>query len=153
MPETDTEAAVTRVAATMTQMRSLPASTPIALSLIHICLVTISVAASFAALALTVIFSRALTRRITRLAEAIRVVRGGDYAHRLKPEGNDELTELCEEFNNMTQTLETTEQQRRRFVSDASHELKTPLAAIRLLADSIEQNEGMDCLLYTSRCV
>ncbi len=78
------------------------------------------------ALALTVIFSRALTRRITRLAEAIRVVRGGDYAHRLKPEGNDELTELCEEFNNMTQTLETTEQQRRRFVSDASHELKTP---------------------------
>ena len=93
-------------------------------------LVTISIAASVAALALTVVFSRALTRRITRLAEAIRVVRGGDYAHRLKPEGNDELTELCEEFNNMTQTLETTEQQRRRFVSDASHELKTPLTVI-----------------------
>lgn len=104
----------------------------------------ISLVCLAAAMALTVVFSRALTARITRLAEAMRVVRGGDYAHRIKPEGNDELTELSEEFNDLTERLETTEAQRRRFVSDASHELKTPLAAIRLLADSIIQSEGMD---------
>ena len=44
----------------------------------------------------------------------------------------------------MTETLEKTEEQRRRFVSDASHELKTPLAAIRLLADSITETEDID---------
>ncbi len=105
---------------------------------------TISIAACAVAFALTVLFSRALTSRIRQLAEAIQVVRGGDYAHRLEPTGNDELTELGEEFNNLTERLETTEEQRRRFVSDASHELKTPLAAIRLLADSINQSADMD---------
>ena len=44
----------------------------------------------------------------------------------------------------MTQRLETTDEMRRRFVSDASHELKTPLASIKLLTDSIVQNEDMD---------
>lgn len=104
----------------------------------------ISLVCLMAAMALTVVFSRALTSRITRLAEAMRVVRGGDYAHRIKPEGNDELTELSEEFNDLTERLQTTEAERRRFVSDASHELKTPLAAIRLLTDSILQNENID---------
>lgn len=104
----------------------------------------ISVIACLAALTLTVIFSRALTGRITRLVEAIRVVRGGDYDYLMETSGNDELTELSEEFNNLTQRLRATEEQRRRFVSDASHELKTPLASIRLLSDSIVQNADMD---------
>ena len=48
------------------------------------------------------------------------------------------------EFNQLTDRLQTTEEVRRRFVSDASHELKTPLASIRLLTDSILQTEEMD---------
>lgn len=105
---------------------------------------TISIAACAAALALTVLFSRALTARITKLAEAMRVVQDGDYAYRLALTGRDELRELGDEFNSLTERLQVTEEQRRRFVSDASHELKTPLASIRLLSDSILQSDGMD---------
>ena len=41
----------------------------------------------------------------------------------------------------MADKLKASENQRRQFVSDASHELKTPLASIKLLSDSILQNE------------
>ena len=74
----------------------------------------------------------------------MRVVAEGDYSYRHVNRGRDEITELGEEFNQLTERLQTTEEQRRRFVSDASHELKTPLASIRLLADSIVQNENVD---------
>lgn len=92
-----------------------------------------------------ILFSiKIMTRRITRLADGVRIVQSGDYSFRLESKGHDELTELGDEFNNLTERLEMTEAQRRRFVSDASHELKTPLASIRLLADSIVQSEDMD---------
>ena len=55
--------------------------------------------------------------------------------------GNDELTMLAAEFNDLTDRLQTSEEKRRRFVSDASHELKTPLSSIKLLTDSILQND------------
>ena len=58
--------------------------------------------------------------------------------------GRDEIADLSDKFNDLTGRLESTEEARRRFVSDASHELRTPLAAIRLLSDSITQSENMD---------
>ena len=85
-----------------------------------------------------------LTGRIKRLAAAVGVVSSGDYAYRVDVRGSDEIARLSSEFNVLTGRLESTEEVRRRFVSDASHELRTPLAAIRLLSDSISQSDGMD---------
>jgi signal transduction histidine kinase len=93
---------------------------------------------------LGLIFARALTKRITSLVQAMNIVREGDYAHRIPVVGTDEVSQLTAEFNNMTDRLRQTEERRRRFVSDASHELKTPLASIRLLSDSIVHTENMD---------
>lgn len=96
------------------------------------------------AVILMFIFSRALTRRITALVHATRTVSEGNYDTRIVTAGNDELSQLGREFNNLTQRLKDTEELRRRFVSDASHELKTPLASIRLLSDSIVNADNMD---------
>lgn len=105
---------------------------------------TISLAAALLALVIIIFSIRMMTRRIKILADGVRTVQSGDYSFRLRLTGRDELTELGSELNYLTERLETTEAQRRRFVSDASHELKTPLASIRLLSDSIVQSEGID---------
>lgn len=105
---------------------------------------SVSVGVAVTVLLASVLLSRALTRRISELLGAIRRVREGAYSHRAEVGGGDEIAELAEEFNDMTDRLQQTETARRRFVSDASHELKTPLAAIRLLSDSILQSERMD---------
>ncbi len=104
----------------------------------------ISLAAGAAGFLIVLILAITLTRRIKNLSAGLQVVRGGDYSHRIKVRGTDELSELSQEFNILTGRLEATEEARRRFVSDASHELRTPLAAIRLLSDSISQSEAMD---------
>ena len=104
----------------------------------------ISIATGVVALALIILFSQALTQRIRTLVQGMRIVREGDYAYRVHLRGRDEVRELGEEFNDMTGRLQSTDELRRRFVSDASHELRTPLASIRLLSDSIVQSENMD---------
>ena len=93
---------------------------------------------------LSLLLSKVLTGKIGLLLTAIRQVRAGAYSHRADIRGTDEIAQIAQEFNSLTDRLQTTESARRRFVSDASHELKTPLAAIRLLTDSILQTEDID---------
>ena len=87
----------------------------------------------------SVAFANTFSRRLNRIMSSMRIIQDGDYTHKVNMGGNDELTILGNEFNDLTERLQTSEQKRSRFVSDASHELKTPLASIKLLSDSILQ--------------
>ena len=92
-----------------------------------------------AVVAFSLIFANRFSRRLRQIMVSMRIIQDGDYSHKVNIGGNDELTVLGDEFNDLTERLQTSEQKRSRFVSDASHELKTPLASIKLLSDSILQ--------------
>lgn len=104
----------------------------------------ISVVIAVAVLVLSGVIAKMLSARFGSLFSAIRNVREGNYSHRTAVEGKDEIAALAREFDSLADRLQVTETARRRFVSDASHELKTPLSSIRLLSDSILENEEID---------
>ncbi|MCL1835321.1 MAG: HAMP domain-containing histidine kinase [Oscillospiraceae bacterium] len=103
--------------------------------------ISIIVAACSVAMVAFVIWS--VMRRITSILKAIKYVREGEYNYHVNMRGRDELAMLGDEFNRLTDRIRETDEIRRRFVANASHELKTPLASIRLLSDSILQNEDI----------
>ena len=89
----------------------------------------------------SLIYNRHFSRRMRAIMDSMHTIQKGNYNQKVSVGGNDELTLLASEFNDLTERLQTSEEKRRRFVSDASHELKTPLASIKLLTDSILQND------------
>lgn len=85
-------------------------------------------------LVLAVIASRVLRPSTTTVGELVAAagrVQEGDYTARVTESGPVELRTLARAFNDMSERLERTDQQRRSFMADVSHELRTPLAVIQ----------------------
>lgn len=92
-------------------------------------------------IAFSIVFSRNYSARLKKITESMHTVWEGNYTKGVDMGGNDELTVLGDTFNDLIARLQVSEEKRNNFVSDASHELKTPLASIKLLSDSILQND------------
>lgn len=87
------------------------------------------------------LFAMIASRKMRQILTAMEKAREGEYSHKIQVQGHDEFSRLALEFNGITDQLQAAEEAQRRFVSDATHELKTPLASIKLLSDSILQND------------
>ena len=75
--------------------------------------------------------ARRLVRPIKAMAGATHDIASGKYATRITADSSDELGQLARDFNNMALTLEKNERDRRQWVADISHELRTPIAVLR----------------------
>ncbi|MBE5804385.1 MAG: HAMP domain-containing protein [Clostridiales bacterium] len=100
-------------------------------------LLRVFVVVALAALAVAMIFARVITNPIAALNRTIQKMGKGDLSARVKVRGSGELRQLAESYNTMADQLERLDRSRNQFVSNASHELKTPLATMKILLESL----------------
>ncbi len=97
---------------------------------------------------ITFVLSNSLTLSIQRFNRAISKMSGGDFSVRVDEHAIAEFGELAKAFNMMSEKLENLDASRNQFVSDASHELKTPLASMKILSESLLTQSDAPIELY-----
>jgi two-component system, OmpR family, sensor histidine kinase BaeS len=101
-------------------------------------LLLVAAGAAVAASLLGLLVAGPLVRPLTRLEEAARAVARGDLGKRSGlAERSDEFGQLGRTFDSMAGQLQLADETRRRFLQDAAHELKTPLAVIDATSSAI----------------
>ena len=89
------------------------------------------------------LISRIVTKPIAELSAGIERMSAGDYRHRVHVPGKGEMAQLAAAFNQMSQQVHNLDEARNQFVSNASHELKTPLATMKILVESMIYQDDM----------
>lgn len=105
-------------------------------------------------LALVVVFgaayflSRKLLKPFERITDAINEVKNGFTDEEIDVRDYTETERIGDAFNQMLGRMKVLDDSRQEFVSNVSHELKTPLASMKVLADSLLTQEDVPAELY-----
>jgi signal transduction histidine kinase len=89
-----------------------------------------------------------LVRPFGRLADGIDEIQKGYGADRLEVNNYSETSRICTRFNALIANMKVMDESRQEFVSNVSHELKTPLTSMKVLADSINSMPDAPLEMY-----
>ncbi len=92
--------------------------------------------------------SKIIVDPLRKLSNVISKMSDGHLNQRLDEKGSNEFSEVASAFNVMANRLEHVDRSRQEFVSNVSHELKTPLSSLKVLSESILLQENVDIEVY-----
>ncbi len=95
-----------------------------------------------------IFFSGVLTKPLTRVVNSIDRITEGYMNESVQIKGYIEIEKISDSFNHMISRMQKLENSRQEFVSNVSHELKTPITSIKVLADSLLMQEDTPVDLY-----
>ncbi|MCL2702064.1 MAG: HAMP domain-containing histidine kinase [Defluviitaleaceae bacterium] len=99
-------------------------------------------------LILVFFISQLIIEPLKSILAVVKRITDGRLDQRVKLYGHDEFAELGASFNNMTERLSRVDEARSEFVSNVSHELKTPLSSIKVLGESLLLQNEVDPGLF-----
>ncbi|MCL2566118.1 MAG: cell wall metabolism sensor histidine kinase WalK [Defluviitaleaceae bacterium] len=99
---------------------------------------------------LVVVFfiSEIILSPLKKIMRVVTLMSEGHLNQRIGLSGRDEFAQLATAFNRMNDELEQVEKTREEFVSNVSHELKTPLSAMKVLSESLLLQDGVAEEIY-----
>lgn len=101
------------------------------LDAIHRALAWAALASLCAAVVLSFLLTRRVLKPLVQMTHNTARIAAGDYRSHIEVSSHDEIAQLGRAFNRMAQSLEETQELRRRIVIDVAHELRTPLTNIQ----------------------
>ena len=97
---------------------------------------------------ITLIYSTVFVKPFRRLEREVGEIKAGKIDDTLSESGYTEVARIAESFNHLLGKIKDVDASRQEFVSNVSHELKTPITSVKVLAESLLMQDGIPEEMY-----